>query len=57
MLPMRLSWAMNIWKLHGQTIRNKLVLHLGSKEKEQSITFTAFSCAIRFQDIGCYDGV
>ena len=57
MLPMRLIWAMTIWKSQGQTINNKIVLHLGSKEKEHSLTYTAFSRATRFQDVGCYDGV
>ena len=34
MLPIRLSWALTIWKAQGQTIRTKIVLHLGKDEKE-----------------------
>ena len=57
MLPMKLSWALAIWKAQGQTIKSKFVLHLGDKEKDHGLTYTAFSRATRFSDVGIYDGV
>ena len=57
MLPIRLSWwALTIWKAQGQTIRTKIVLHLGKDEKEHGLTYTAFSRATRFRDVGMFDG-
>ena len=56
MLPIRLSWALTIWKSQGQTIRSKVVLHLGKDEAEHGLTYTAFSRATRFSDVGIYDG-
>ena len=56
MIPMRLSWAMTIWKSQGQTIKTKIVLHLGKDEKEHGLTYTAFSRATRFSDVGIFDG-
>ena len=56
MLPMKLCWALTIWNAQGQTIRSKIVLHLGSKEKDHGLTYTAFSRATRFSDIKIYDG-
>ena len=57
MLPMKLSWALTVWKAQGQTIRSKIVLHLGDKETEHGLTYTAFSRATRFSDVGVYGGV
>ena len=56
MLPMKLCWALTIWKAQGQTMRSKIVLHLGSKEKDHGLTYTAFSRATRFSNVGIYDG-
>ena len=56
MLPIKLSWALTIWKSQGQTIRSKIVLHLGKDEVEHGLTYTAFSRATRFSDVGIYDG-
>ena len=56
MLPLRLSWALSIWKAQGQTIKSKIVLHLGTKEKEHGLTYTAFSRSTKFSDIGLFDG-
>ena len=55
MLPLRLSWALTIWKSQGQTIRGKIVLHLGKIEKDHGLTYTAFSRATRFSDVGLFD--
>ena len=56
LIPLRLSYAWTIWKSQGQTIRNKVVVHLGDKEKEHGLTYTAFSCVTRSSDIGIDDG-
>ena len=57
MLPIRLSWAVKIWKAQGQTLRStKIVLHLGKDEKEHGLTFTGFSRATRFSDVSIFDG-
>lgn len=56
MIPLRLSYAWTIWKSQGQTIRNKVVVHLGDKEKEHGLTYTAFSRVTRSSDIGIDDG-
>ena len=56
MLPLRLSWALTIWKAQGQTIKSKIVLHLGKSEKEHGLTYTAFSRATKFSDVGIFDG-
>ena len=56
MLPIRLSWALTIWKAQGQTIRTKFVLHSGKDKKEHGLTYTAFSRATRFSDVGTFDG-
>ena len=36
MLPLRLAWAWTIWKSQGQTIRTKIILNLGEKEKNMA---------------------
>ena len=56
MLPLRLSWALTILKAQGQTIRSKSVLYLGKLEKEHGLTYTAFSRATKFSDVGIFDG-
>ena len=38
----RLSWALTIRKAQGQTIRTKIILHLGKDEREQGITYSTF---------------
>jgi len=43
MVPLRLSYAWTIWKSQGQTIRNKVAVMLGDKEKEHGLSYTAFS--------------
>ena len=53
---MRLSWALTIWKSQGQTIRSKIVLHLGNEETENGLTYTAVSRPTRFSDVGLFDG-
>ena len=39
-------------KVQGQTIRSKIVLHLGKEEKEHGLKYTAFSRATRFGNVG-----
>jgi hypothetical protein len=57
MLPLRLSWAWTIWKAQGQTIKGKLVVSLGPKEKEHGLTYVAFSRATKFSNIGIIRGI
>ena len=57
MLTFKLAWAWTVWKAQGQTIRGKLVLHLGKKERAHGFTYTAFSRATVFQNIGLFDGI
>ena len=52
----RLSWALTIRKAQGQTIRTKIILHLGKDEEEHGLTYTAFSRVTRFSDVGIFDG-
>ena len=54
---MKLSWVLAVWKAQGQTIRSKIVLHLRDKETEHGLTYTAFSRATKFCDVGVYGGV
>ena len=43
-------------KVQGQTIRSKIVFHLGKEEKEHGLKYTAFSRATRFGNVGIYNG-
>ena len=56
MFPFRLCYAWTIWKAQGQTIRGKVVVHLGKDEKEHGLTYTAFSRVTKFSDIGTAGG-
>jgi len=51
MIPLKLSFAWTMWRVQGQTIRGKVVLHLGKKEKEHGLTYTGFSRVMKFIDI------
>ena len=57
MIPLRLSWAWTIHKAQGQSIRGKIVIHLGDKEMELGLSYVAFSRATRFSDIGIDGGI
>ena len=57
MLPLKLSFAWTMWRVQGQTIRSKVVLHLGKTEKEHGLTYTGFSRATKFQNIGIAGGL
>lgn len=57
MIPLRLSWAMTIWKSQGQTFQNKVVLSLGKTEPEHGATYVAFSRAKRLKEIGIVGGL
>ena len=57
MFPFRLCYAWTIWKAQGQTIRGKVVVHLGKDEKKHGLTYTAFSRVKRFSDIGIAGGI
>ena len=56
MIPLRLCYAWTIWKCQGQTISSKVVVSLGSKEREHGLTYTAFSRVRRASDIGIING-
>jgi hypothetical protein len=47
---------LTIWKAQGQTITSKIVLNLGKDEQEHGLTYTGFSRATRFSDVGIFDG-
>ena len=57
MLPLRLAWAWTIWKAQGQTICSKIILKLGSKEREHGLSYVAFSRATKLSDIGITGGL
>jgi hypothetical protein len=58
MIPLRLSWAWTIWKSQGQTYKTKpVVLHLGDKEPEHGITYTAFSRVEKMEMLGIEGGL
>jgi hypothetical protein len=57
MLPLRLAWSWTVWKAQGQTIHGKVVINLGSKEKEHGLAYVAFSRATRFSSIGIIGGL
>ena len=57
MLPLRLAWAWTIWKAQGQTIRNKIILNLGTREKEHGLSYVGFSRATKLSDIGITGGM
>ena len=57
MIPLKLSWAMTIWKAQGQTIDDQVVLKLGKTEREVGLAHTAFSRACRLSDVGLIDGL
>ena len=56
-LPLKPCWAWTIWKAQGQTIRGKVVVNLGSSEKEHGLTYTTFSRVTHFSDIGLRHGI
>jgi hypothetical protein len=57
MFPLRLSYALTIWKAQGQTIRGKFIVCLSTKEKEHGLTYTAFSRATVLTNIGIIGGL
>ena len=57
MLPLRLAWVWTIWKSQGQTIRTKIILNLGEKEKEHGLSYVAFSRATKLSNIGITGGM
>jgi ATP-dependent exoDNAse (exonuclease V) alpha subunit len=57
MVPLRLAWAMTIWKSQGQTIHGKVVINLGDKEKEHGLSYVAFSRATAISDFGITGGI
>ena len=52
MFPLRLAYSWTIWKAQGQTIKGKVAIHLGLKEKEHGLTYVAMSRVQRLSDIG-----
>ena len=57
MLPLKLAWAWTIHKSQGQTIKEKIVLHLGDDEKTVGLSYVAFSRAKRFSNVGIQGGL
>ncbi len=57
MIPLKLSFAWTMWRVQGQAIRDKVVLHLGKKEKEHVLTYTGFSRVMKFIDIAIAGGL
>jgi hypothetical protein len=57
MLPLRLAWAWTFWKAQGQTFRNKIIMNLSNKEKENGLTYTGFSRATKLSNIGIIGGL
>lgn len=57
MFPLRLSWAWTIWKAQGQTLRGNIAMKLSNREREHGLTYTAFSRATVFSNIGLIDGI
>ena len=56
MLPIKLAWAWTTWKVQGQTLMGKVVIHMGKTEKEHGLTYTAFSRATRLRNLGIDGG-
>ena len=57
MFPFRLCYAWTIWKCQGQTFRGKVVVNLGTSEREHGLTYTAFSRVTRFSNLGILRGI
>ena len=57
MYPFRLCYAWTIWKSQGQTFFGKVVVSLGSTEREHGITYTAFSRVTKFSNLGILRGI
>ena len=57
MLPLSLAWAWTVWKSQGQTLKDKVVCELGSKEPEAGITYTAFSRVTKMVNFGVIGGL
>ena len=56
-MPLRLAWAWTIWKAQGQTLRGKVVIKLGSKEREHGLSYVAFSRARVLKNVGVIGGI
>jgi hypothetical protein len=57
MLPLRLAWAWTVWKTQGQTLQDKVVCELGTREPEAGITYTAFSRVTKLVNFGIIGGL
>jgi hypothetical protein len=57
MLPLRLAWAWTVWKTQGQTLQDKVVCELGTREAEAGITYTAFSQVTKLVNFGIIGGL
>ena len=52
MIPLWLIYAWTIWKAQGQTIKSKVVVVIGDKEREHRLAYTILSGVTRASDIG-----
>ena len=57
MSPIKLAWAWTIWKAQGQTIRGKVILHLGDTEKDHGLSYVGFSRATTLRNVGIEGGI
>ena len=51
-LPLKLAWALTVWKSQGQTIRGKFCIDLEKQEKSHGLSYVALSRATKFSNIG-----
>ena len=57
MFALRLCYAWTIWKVQGQTLRSKVVAHLGEVEKEHGLSYTVFSRVTKPSNLGLIGGL
>lgn len=57
MFPLRLCYAWTIWKAQGQTLRSKVIAHLGEVEKEHGLSYTVFSRVTKPSNLGLLGGL
>ena len=57
MLPLKLAWSWTVHKAQGQTLEGLVVLTLGDDEYTSGLSYTAFSRAQRFANVGVNGGI
>ena len=51
-LPLKLAWALTVWKSQGQTIRGKFCIYLEKQEKSRGLSYVSLSRATKFSNMG-----